>query len=378
MKNIVLIYLIMVAVFSSCSSTQPVPATTGEVKDTTNAGNEVALTAVQQKNAGIVTGYAEKRAMHKTLKVTGVLDVPPKNIVSVSMPLGGYVRKTELLPGTHVHKGEVLATMEDQQYVQLQQDYLTAKSKLIYYEAEFNRQQQLNETKAASDKVYQQARSDFEGEKVLVKGIGEKLMLIGVNPERLTLNTISRTINLYAPITGYVTKINVNIGKYVSPTDVLFELMSPEEMHLSLTVFEQDAANIEVGQKVICYSNIHPEIKYEATVHLINPSIGKERATEVHCDLGKYGKELMPGMYMNALIDLKTAQSSALPEAAVVKWNSEYYVFCETEVGTYAMRKVETGATDSGYVEILSALPEAKVVVKNAYALLMKMKNGGE
>lgn len=378
MKRIASIYLGIAVVFSSCSSHDTKPEKAGIVKDTLRIGNEVQLTPVQRKNAGIVTGYAEKRIMHKTLKVTGVLDVPPKNIVSVSMPLGGYLKKTELLPGAHVHKGEVLATMEDQQYIQLQQDYLTAKSKLVYYEAEYTRQQQLNETKAASDKVYQQARSDYEGQKVLVKSIGEKLSLIGVNPDKLNINSISRSVNLYAPISGYVTKINVNIGKYVSPTDVLFELISPEEMHLSLIVFENDAANIITGQKVTCYSNIHPETKYEATVHLINPAIGKERSTEVHCDLGKYGNELMPGMYMNAVIELKSAQSNTLPEDAIVKWNNEYYVFFETSEGNYSMHKVEAGTSDGGFVEITSDLPDSKIVIRNAYSLLMKLKNGGE
>jgi cobalt-zinc-cadmium efflux system membrane fusion protein len=378
MKNSALIYTIIISVFASCSNQEAAPAKSTATKDTTQLSNDVQLTAAQLTNANIETGFAEKRAMHKTLKVTGVLDVPPKNMVSVSMPLGGYLKKTELLPGAHVHKGEVLATMEDQQYVQLQQDYLTAKSKLVYNEAEYKRQQQLNETKAASDKVYQQARSEYEGQEILVKALGEKLLLIGVNPERLTINNISKSINLYAPITGYVTKINVNIGKYVTPTDVLFELISPEEMHLSLTVFENDAANIVTGQKVVCYSNIHPETKYEATVHLVNPSIGKERSTEVHCDLGKYGKELMPGMYMNAIIDLNSAITNALPEDAVVKWNNEYYVFCEQSTGKYTMQKVSVGATDEGYVEITSTLPVSKIVLKNAYALLMKLKNGGE
>ena len=378
MNKFSLICIVVLAIFSSCSNHGEVPVKIGDVKDTTKIGNEVQLSAAQIKNAAIETGVAEKRLMHKTLKVTGILDVPPKNIVSVSMPMGGYLKTTELLPGAQVHKGEILATIEDQQYVQLQQDYLTVKNKLVLYEAEYNRQQQLNETKAASDKVFQQARSDYEGQKILLKSIGEKLLLIGVKPDLLTINNISRSINLYAPITGYVTKVNVNIGKYVGPTEVLFELMSPEEIHLDLTVFENDAANITKGQKVVCYSNIHPETKYEATVHLINPSIGKDRSTEVHCDLSKYGKELMPGMYMNAVIDLQTTTTTALPEDAIVKWNNGYYVFSESTAGKYTMQKVAIGASDGGFVVITSVLPDVKIVIRNAYSVLMKMKNSGE
>ncbi len=378
MKRIAFIYIVVAVIVSSCGNHEPAPVNGAVAKDTTQLSNDVLLTAAQLSNAGIVSGYAVKREMHKSLKVTGILDVPPKNIVSVSMPLGGYLKKTQLLPGEHVHKGDLLAVMEDQQYIQLQQDYLTAKSKLEYCEAEFKRQQQLNETKAASDKVYQQARSDYEAQKILVRSIGEKLMLIGVNPEKLNINSISRSINLYAPINGYITKINVNTGKYVNPTDVMFELISPDDMHLSLTVFENDAANIAPGQKVTCYSNVHPEKMYDATVHLINPSIGKERSTEVHCDLGKLGSELMPGMYMNAIIELKSVQTTALPEDAIVKSGNEQYLFLEKSVGHYTMQKVSIGAIDGGFVEITSGLPDSKIVIRNAYSLLMKLKGGGD
>jgi cobalt-zinc-cadmium efflux system membrane fusion protein len=372
------IALIIFAVFASCNNQPTASEPEKAVKDNAQISDNVVLTAAQLKNAGIVIGYAEKRTMRKTLKVTGILDVPPKNIVSISMPLGGYVKRTGLLPGAYVHRGEVLATMEDQLYIQLQQDYLTAKSKLVYSEAEYTRQQQLNETKAASDKVYQQAVSDHEAQKILVRSLGEKLSLIGVDPQKLNINSISRSVNLYAPISGYVTKVNVNIGKYVNPADVLFELISPKEMHLSLIVFENDAANIVTGQKVTCYSNTHPETRYEATVHLVNPAIGKERSTEVHCDLGNYGSELMPGMYMNAIIEIETAQANSLPEDAIVKWNNGYYIFVERAVGQYSMHKVEAGTSDDGFVEVTSALPGRKIVTQNAYSLLMKLKNGGE
>jgi cobalt-zinc-cadmium efflux system membrane fusion protein len=60
--------------------------------------------------------------------VNGKIDVPPQNMVSISVPLGGYLKSTKLLEGMHISKGEVIAIMEDQQYIQLQQDYLTAKA----------------------------------------------------------------------------------------------------------------------------------------------------------------------------------------------------------------------------------------------------------
>lgn len=338
----------------------------------------VKLTTEQLKNAGVITGAPTKRSMHSHIKVAGTTEVPPQSIVSVSIALGGYVKKITLLPGEHVVKGSVMAIVEDQQYIQLQQEYLTAKSKLEYCEAEYARQQQLNETKAASDKVYQQAKTDYEAQRILLRSLEQKLMLVGINPASLHEGSVSRSVNIYAPISGYITKVNVNNGKYVSATDVLFELVNPDELHLTLNVFEQDAASIAIGQVVQCFANNNRQQKYTAKVHFINPIIGNERYTEVHCDFVNGNKQLLPGMYMNAEIEISREDLTCVPEDAVVRWEGKDYLFEEIEQGKYKMCKVVTGMVDSGYVAIMDGLPTGNIVVSNAYALLSKLKNNAE
>lgn len=373
----ILIAIVFISLLAQCKEASP--AAEAATTDTVQVQEDiVTLTPVQADNAGIVTAKATVRSMHTTLQVSGVVDVPPQNIVSISIPLGGYVKKATLLPGTKVNKGAVLATLEDQQYIQLQQDYLTAKSRLAFAQADFTRQEGLNATKAVSDKIYQQARSEFESQQILLRSLAEKLRLIGINPEMLNESNISRSIHLYAPISGYVSKVNVNTGKYVSPTDVLFELISPDDLHLSLTVFENNAASLAIGQKITCYTNSAPEKKYAATISLITPSVDEERAVEVHCHLAHGIQGLMPGMFMNAAIELNNAQVTAVPEEAVVKWNNQYYVFGEAGSNQYKLLPVETGITTDGFIEIKSGLPGYNIVVKNAYTLLMKMKNSGE
>lgn len=338
----------------------------------------VMLTTEQIKNANIETGTAEEKQMHSTLKVSGVVEVPPANIVSISVPLGGYVKRTALIQGQKITKGTILATLEDQQYIQLQQDYLTAKSRLQYLAADYARQKGLNETKATSDKIFQQAQTDFDSQKVLLKSLSEKLRLIGINPESLNENNISRSIQLYSPINGYVTNVNVNIGKYVNPTDVLFELINPDDLHLTLTVFENNASRISVGQKIVCTTNGEPGAKYTATVHFITPKIGGERSTEVHCDFDKRNTGLLPGTFINATVELNNANITAVPEDAVVKWENKNYVFTVEKNNQFRMLPVETGGSNNGYIEIKSDLAASKIVTKNAYTLLMKMKNSGE
>jgi len=374
MKNILSIILILSLV--SCNSKQAEPPATAEAAVETS----VSLTPEQLKNAQIETGKALKSNISSTLKLNGSIDVPPQSKVSISFPLGGYLKSTKLLPGMAVRKGEVLAVLEDAQFISLQQDYLISKSKLELAEAEYLRQKDLNAGKASSDKVLQQAKSEYETQRITQRALAEKLRLIGLNPDQLTEDKISRTINLHSPISGFVSKVDVNIGKYTAPTDVLFELVNTEDIHLSLSVFEKDVAKLAIGQQVMAYTNDQPGKKYPAEIILVSKDLDENRAAEVHCHFERYDKILMPGMYMNAEVAVKTENAWLVPEAAVVRWQNEHFIFVETGDGTYDMEQVDIGISQDGMQQIFPKqdISAKNLVLKNAYSLLMKLKNNAE
>ena len=341
--------------------------------------NTVTLTKAQLDLAKLSIGNLSAMQMHKTIKVNGFMDVPPQNMLSVSIPMGGYVKKANLIPGQKVNKGTVLAVLEDASYVSLQQDYLTAKSKLVFLEADYNRQKALNASKSSSDRQFQLALSEFESQKYLVKSLSEKLQLMGIVPAQLSENNISKSIAFKSPMSGYVTKVNVNAGKYVAPTDVLFEIMDPSDLHARLVVFENDATAIKKGNKVKFTENNKPSKTYEAEVHVITPNIENERTTEVHCDLISKNTGLFPGTFVNAEIELNNVEVQVIPAASIVKWQNKSYVFVETGAATYIMMPVVKGMESKGMVEVVSGITAAqKVVVANAYTLLMKLKNSSE
>lgn len=342
----------------------------------------VTLTPEQLKNADIEKGKATRRNMAAVIKVSGRIDVPPQNMVSVSFPLGGYLKSTKLLPGMHINKGEVIAIMEDREYIQLQQDYLTAKARQDYLENEYLRQKELNAGRAASDKVFQQAEADYKSNRIMISGLGQKLRLIGIAPEQLTESNISRTVSVHAPIAGYVSAVNVNVGKYVTPSDVLFELVNPEDIHLVLTVFEKDINALSIGQKLVAYTNNNPGKQYPCEVILIGKNVGADRSVQVHCHFDKYDHSLVPGMYMNAEIETNNAQALTLPEDAVVRYGNKQYVFAVLPGNKFEMREVITGASENGFIAIAEArgfdITTQDVVTRNAYTLLMSLMNKGE
>lgn len=336
------------------------------------------LTAEQFKNAGLEIGKPEVHTMHTTLRANGTVDVPPENVHSISFPMGGYVKNAKLIPGMQLRKGQVIATLEDQAFIQLQQDYLTARAKLTFDKADYDRQTTLNKTQSNSQRVYQQAVSEYESQKVLLKGLAEKLRLIGINPDKLTEGNLSRTVNIYAPISGYVSKVNVNRGKYISPTDVLFELIDPSELHADLQVFENDARALRQGQTVVCTPTNNPGIKIGTRIEYITHNIDENRAVEVHCHLDKPASGLLPGNFITGEIQLNNQSANAIPDDGVVKWQGKNYVFVTADSKTFSLVPVTTGASADGYTEIKSILPTDGVVSKNAYALLTMLKNKAE
>ena len=370
--------LASISTMLACAGNKTNEAVEAEKETDALSADLVTLNAAQLKTANLAFGTAQLMSMHKILKVNGAIDVPPSNIVSISIPMGGYLKKTSLIPGMFVKKGNLLAVLEDPSYIELQQDYLTAKSKLVYLEADFNRQRDLNATKATSDKIFQLARSDYESQKYLTKSLSEKLKLLGIDPLILNENNISRAINFNAPINGYVTKVNVNIGKYVTPTDILFEIIDPSDLHLRLIVYENDATNLKVGNKVSFYTNNDIRKKYLAKVAVINPNINEDKTTEVHCHLVNESVRLYPGTSVNAEIELNDAKVNAVPEQAILKWQNKPFVFIKMEGNSFKMVPVEMGVYTNGYVEIKNDLGKQAIVTTNAYTLLMQLKNSAD
>ncbi|WP_316738912.1 efflux RND transporter periplasmic adaptor subunit [Pedobacter aquatilis] len=365
-------YIVMLAICATYACTNK--PENEEVKKPISE-DEVSLTAAQFANIKLEVAEPRWGETSEVLKLQGKIDVPPQNLISISVPLGGYLKHTKLLPGMHVSKGQVIAVMEDPQYIQLQQDFLSITNKLYYAEKELTRQKDLNVNKANSDKTLQGAEIEYKNLKVEHNALLEKLKLINLSGSALNNGKISKSINLYSPIDGYVSKVNVNIGKYVTPSDVLFELINPTDIHLNLTVFEKDLNKISMGQRVITYNNVKPDVKYEAEVILIGHNVEDGGSSEVHCHFEKYDKSLVPGMYMNAELKFKNQKVQLLPEESVVSFENKDFVFEQLAKDKYKMISVTTGEAADGKISVHNDLTGKKIVSKGAYSLLMKLKN---
>lgn len=379
-KNISLYSLALILTVTSCSKKEEEKTVYENTKFTRNNEDTVHLTEKQIQSVGLTTTTVQDRNMEKLMKLNGKAEIAPSHISLVSSIMGGHIKSINVINGSHFSKGQVLAVVEDPQFIQLQQDYLVTKAQLEAARLNFNRQKDLNTSKASSDKTMQTAQAEYSTLNATLKGLEEKLRIIGINAKGLSTGNIRSKINIYAPFTGFVSKILVSNGQYINPADTLFELINPSGLLLELKVFENDVNDVKVGQEILVYNNQKPDVKSSAKIISVVPSIENGGSATAVARLSSVNTEFVKGMYVNAEVNISSRYTMGLPNEAVVSFENKNYVFEDLGKSGYKMIPVAVGISDDQFTEILKAdvLKDKKIVQKGAYSLLMMLKNKAE
>ncbi|GAB3952053.1 CusA/CzcA family heavy metal efflux RND transporter [Spirosoma harenae] len=392
------ILVLVVSLLSACQSDEngnsdkgadAKPDSTKTAADSASNGSiEVSLTQAQYNVAAIELGTPVDRTMSTTFKVNGTVDVPAQNRVSVSVPFGGYIREINLEPGMQVRKGQSLVVLENPDYIQLQQDYLDTKAKLEFADLEFARQQELSRENVSALKVFQQTRSSRQSLQAQLAGLAQRLAILRINPATLSPERLTRTVVIPSPVSGFITNVPVNKGRFINPADVVAEIVSLDHLHVQLRVFEKDISRIRTGQSLRFGMGGDASLTHRATIFLIGKSISEDRTISVMAHPEAYSPDLIPGGYVAAQIQVRTQPMAALPESAIVSYVGKSLIYVltkkQTSPATYQFRQIEvkTGIRENGYVAV--TLPPdinpavTPVVVKGAYSLLAKLNNSEE
>jgi cobalt-zinc-cadmium efflux system membrane fusion protein len=401
LKNPQMLTLSCVAALSllfSCGK-KDVPASTEKPSASAEENTTIVeLTSDQYTMAGIELGKVETKNLSSVLKLNGMLATPPQNEVSVSPRIGGYIRSTPLLQGLRVRKGQALAVVEHQDVIALQQEFLEVRSRLEFAEAEFKRQEALQKENINAVKTFQQTATDYKSLKARLYALKQRLALIGINGNNLQESGITGTYTITSPIDGYVAEVNVTLGKFVSPNDVVCRIINNTHLHAELTVFERDVPKIREGQRVR-FTLVNETEERTAKVFMIGREITKDRTLRVDAHLEKDDSRLVPNTALQALVELGEQPASAVADDALVSASGKDYIFIVVEdsseksqskqAGTkdpvnngaqkrFQMIEVKRGVSVGGWTEV--SLPSsfdaarANVVVKGAYSLLSKMQ----
>ena len=372
--------LLTTIILSSCG-TNPKSTTTKE--DSVDvASNIVQLTKEQASLAQLELAPIEQGKMKGMTHLNGVIDVPPTGIASVSIPMGGYIQDINLIPGTFVKKGQVLATVKDPAYVQLQENYLATKAKLNYLQQDLDRQKTLLTQEAVSKKSFQQIQADYNTNAIQLKALSEQLKLINIQPENLTTEKMSSLVQLVAPIAGYISKVNINRGKYVNPSDILLEIINPNDIYAAITIYEKDIANFKVGMKGTVTLTQDPTKKYPVSVLAVAHNINEDKTALLHCHFEKIPANVLPGMFLTADMVVETKDAVLIPIASVQRFQGKDYIFIQSAENVFEVKEIQVIQSNETFVTVSNADANAwigkQIVVKNAFSLLGKMMNKSE
>ncbi len=373
----------LAVILSACNEKK-----TEETKEEEKSSTEVALTETQYKTVGIETGFIENRNLNKIIKANGYTTVPPQNSAEVSTLIGGTVKDIFVLEGTYVNKGKVLATIQNLEVIEMQEEYQSASANVEYLQLEYNRQKTLSDENVNPRKTFQEVKAKLAAERARAQAAKNKLDALHVGAKGS-----SSLVPIVSPINGYVGKINIAKGAFANTGVSLFEVVDNSQMHLDLNVYEKDLGSISIGQVIDFVLTNQSNKSIKGKIFGINKSFSNESKTvAVHAKIDSAdAKGLIPGMYVSANINITNATVPALPKDAVVKNADKYFVFAEEEKQTNEKTKekeihfkaieVIPGTTDLGFTEVKFVNEKeasAKIVIKGAFYLISAMKGGGE
>lgn len=327
-------------------------------------------------NAFEVDGLTQK-SFPSFVRAQGLIDVPPRDKAVVHAMMGGFVKGISLLEGDKVERGQVLLSLENPQFVELQQDYLETREQLAFLETEFDRQSALYKENITSEKNFLKAESDYNTALARLASLNKRLELLGISPENLQVKNITSEVLVRSPISGHVSAIYVNIGSYASENDALLEIVDNSHLHIEMQVFETDVPKIKKGQTILFNASESSDEQYRGIVYLVGTTIhGETRTTPVYGHMpDSISHRFAVGMFVEAEIETQSFSTAALPEEAVVDVEGEYFALLSVNTENREFKKVTIvpGKTHDGYVEIKNAdtFPaSAKFLVKGAYALV--------
>ena len=355
-------------------------------EEAAHSETEVELTNEQIETIGLTIGSMTDLKIAGFVKANGVLDLPPDEIATVSAPASGFVKATkgEYLVGSYVKRGTVLARLEHPDYLQLQQDYLEIIAQTDFAEQEVARQEALSNANAGVIRSLQEATSDLRRLKAQSQGLAAKLRYLGIDPIQVTDGKLFATIGIVAPISGYITQLNINQGRFVQPEEMLYEIVNNQHIHLELDVFESNIAQVEEGMRIsFTIPSVGTEV-FAGEVRLVGRSFNMESKTvRVHGHIEGKHPNFIRGSYAEAKIWNDAATVKALPEGAIISEDGLDYIFVleeETPDGLHFRRiSVKVGEADNGFtaVQPLENLPEGtQFVTDQAYYLAAQMMKG--
>lgn len=292
-----IIYLMLALLAASCSSTSEQPASSAGTAET------VAQSDADSTQTPEVDGVSGATNVANPPSFNGVIVMPPQNHVTVTLSMGGSVQDIRILPGEYVRKGEIILTLANPAFIELQQAYLDAAAQTEYLAKEYDRQQKLVSGESASLKRMQQSKADYLSMKSRMEAAAAQLALLGTDTTTLNREGIRTYLEVRAPRNGYVTNMDINAGKYYAAGEPVCDVIDKSTPMLQLTAYEKDLGKLLPGNRFTFRVNGMPDTTFTAELVSVDQMVDNvNRSIKVYARITQACPNFRPRMYVSAQI----------------------------------------------------------------------------
>ena len=274
--------------------------------------------------------------------------------VELRSEISGKIVEILFREGAFVSKGDLLVKINDSD---LQAELRKAASKVKLIEDREARQRQLAQNQMISQEDYESTLNDLEASKAEYD---------------LIKSRIDKT-EIRAPFSGVVGLREVSEGSFVTSTTNIARLQNLSNLKVDFAIPQKYAAQVKIGDE-ISFKLSGSEFQYKAKIFAIEPKIDPStRTLKLRAICTATYKNLFPGAFVNAALDLKeTDQAILIPSVAIVPELKGQLVYLY-KGGTVMPQKVEIGLREDKQVQITSGLTAGDTVVTSG---ILQMRPG--
>jgi cobalt-zinc-cadmium efflux system membrane fusion protein len=333
----------------------------------------IEITKAQFESEKMEFGEPTLSPFTELVHFTGIIIPSVNGRAQISLPAQGLITRIYCKPGQLISKGALLFEVSGNEFIDMQKDFAESAATLNRLKIEYERQKELIDEKIGVKKDFILAESLYNVEKAKFNALKIKLEILGLNSKQIEEGKFYTSYSVKAPIKGFVTNINTNIGQYVEPQQTIAEIIDSESFQIKLSVFEKDINEVKEGQDVEFYLTGNKIEKYSAKINLVGKSINSEtKSIDCFAEIKKSGENyLVSNQFIEGDIITKSDSVFSVPESAILKLENETYVLVfekeNDELFSLSKLKVNTGRTNNNLVELTELPVSNKILLKGVY-----------
>jgi membrane fusion protein, heavy metal efflux system len=359
-------------------------------RPTTSADPPGTFRPTQQQWRGIKLEPVTVRTFRPEQVTEGTIAVDDDLTTPVFSHFSGRVIKVIAMLGDVVKPGDPLFVIHASEFVQAQNDLITAlanlqtaRSQLTMAQTTEKRTHELYLAQGGSLKDWQQAQTDLitaqntvRSDEIALHAGRSRLRILGKTETEIASLEAQPTQRMdpvaivSAPVRGTITQRQIGVGQYINSeaagaTNPVYTISDLSTVYLVANVREVDAPLMRVGLPLEVHVLAYPSRVFKGKVSYVAPSIDPNtHRMPVRADVENPDGALKPGMFANfSIITGEASSAPAVPQSAVVYEGERARVWVAGEGDTLALREIRTGRISEGTVEVLAGLSAGEKVV---------------